>query len=656
VSDDPDANKNSAESTNPSSEEGQKPASGEEASIFKLRQSLAGEEQEQEKLPQKTGFLQRVTDALHLRPAIDRETGQLSPVEEKGTRVNQQVESPHDTQQENIPGADASTAPSETEETMTGEIDQKSPWEGSIFDMLAQIQKGGLGKEELPEADTPVSEPLSSGTEVNQLSGPESEITLPPSPGQETGPQPAIGGLTHQDDEMTTSSLASRLWGLEELSSDLDRFPPAEPKTTPFLDETAEVEPQEREEKRSFFDRRKGQHSDEKDTKPLQIDDNEVMDRIMRTAGALHEPPASLMPGRSSRGSRTQPDLPEEKESPEASRFTYYPQEEAEEAPNLPGGPAVDTNVVSPSVKEPPANQPTPDAGKKEDALPISSPGEGRVPPEAPAEGIPVLSGNPPYIEETPPAWGKPLDFDQLLAVSRPEVQPEQEETTPAKEESWHDSNLDDIRSIALAQPDEEETAALPSPEVLPEEETPASSEPKTPKKQGSWWASLSTFEKILLGITGLLIASIAVIAVLTASIFGPHNPAGTIQPTITPSELPHPSSIILPGGWSFPLQGSTLVTPLTVPGSGAWLEGSEVRRVVEIPWNKQSEAVAHSLVPGDPIQLVFDDNTKIIYKVQQVLRVSATDTSILTDVKPSLAIILSGENADKRWVIIATP
>jgi hypothetical protein len=659
VSDDPENMKNVVEPTSPSPEQEQKPASEPEATIPKLSEALAEEEQSQEKLPKKAGFIQRVTGALHLRPGLNRKTGQLPPAVEKYLSIDQPVASTPEVRQENKPETDVPTASVATGETATDEKGQRSPYEGSIFDLLAQVQKGGLLHDELPEAEKKAEEPVSDKTELPQMPSPESEPTLPPSLLNTTGSDSGVGGPTPQD-IMPTSTLASRLWGLQELPSDLDKLPPSEPETMPSPDEKGQSEPQESGDKRSFFDRLKGQRGEEKDANPLQIDDDEVIDRITRTTGTLHAPSDSSMPGRPSRVSRVpdelQPVPQDEKEDSDTSRFTYFPQEGNEPAPNAPGEAVVDSKPISSFHQEPLANQPASDTGSNQEVAPFPYPGEGWIPPQTPVRGTSVSTQNQSSVENTTPSMGESFDIDQFLGVSKTDVQPEQKESLPQEENALPGPNLEEIRSIALAESEEGEIAALPSPEALPEEAAAVSTERKTSKKGRSWWASLSTFEKILLGITVLLITSIAVIAIITANNFGTHKPEATIQPTTTPSALPHPAFIILPGGWSFALNPSGLDTPLNASGTGAWLQGSEVRRVVELPWNKQTEAVIHSFVTGDPIQLVFDNNTTITYKVQQILRVGATDTSILTDVKPSLAVILAGENSDNRWVIIGMP
>ncbi len=133
-------------------------------------------------------------------------------------------------------------------------------------------------------------------------------------------------------------------------------------------------------------------------------------------------------------------------------------------------------------------------------------------------------------------------------------------------------------------------------------------------------------------------------------------KPAAIVQPTVTPAGVPIPVDIRLPGGWNFPLRRSTMVKGKWVPASSEWLEGTEIRRVVGIPWNKQTEAVIQTLAANDKIELVMNNGDILNYKVQSVGQVAAQDTSILYDTKPSLLIVLINPENENRWVVIAYP
>jgi 3-methyladenine DNA glycosylase AlkC len=111
-----------------------------------------------------------------------------------------------------------------------------------------------------------------------------------------------------------------------------------------------------------------------------------------------------------------------------------------------------------------------------------------------------------------------------------------------------------------------------------------------------------------------------------------------------------------LPGGWSFSLKVGTLVDGTWSPKAGEWLLGTEIRRVIAIPWNKQLEAVAYTFVPGDIIVLDMSNGDKQDYKVQSVTKVPVSDANLLYDTHPSLALILIDPASSDRLVIIALP
>jgi hypothetical protein len=113
------------------------------------------------------------------------------------------------------------------------------------------------------------------------------------------------------------------------------------------------------------------------------------------------------------------------------------------------------------------------------------------------------------------------------------------------------------------------------------------------------------------------------------------------------------PTGLELPGGWYFGLERNTLEDGKWKPQAAEWLEGSELPRVVAIPWNRQTEAVIQTFETGDELKLSFGNNDTIVYKVREVKRVEINDVSIFQNRRPSLVLVLYQENADQRWVII---
>lgn len=126
-------------------------------------------------------------------------------------------------------------------------------------------------------------------------------------------------------------------------------------------------------------------------------------------------------------------------------------------------------------------------------------------------------------------------------------------------------------------------------------------------------------------------------------------TPSATVSPPI-------PSGLILPGGWSFTLRSGVMVDGEWNPKTSEWLMGTEVRRVVALQWNKQLEAVVRSFEAGDVITLQMSNGDSFPYKVLTVSEIPVEDTSMLYDVRPTLAVILIKPDAEKRWIVVAEP
>jgi hypothetical protein len=175
----------------------------------------------------------------------------------------------------------------------------------------------------------------------------------------------------------------------------------------------------------------------------------------------------------------------------------------------------------------------------------------------------------------------------------------------------------------------------------------------------GSWIASHSRAEKIL-----LIEAAVVILALLVSMPFfvariirGPSaQQAGTFVTRPLSGDLPYPVSLILPGGWNFSLQKSTVSDGQWKPTAGEWLEGTELRRVVALPWNPQTEAVVRTFQAGDGVELGLSNQRTLRYEVEKVERVPVSDTAIMSDPSPALVIILFEEEADSRWVVICKP
>lgn len=361
----------------------------------------------------------------------------------------------------------------------------------------------------------------------------------------------------------------------------------------------------------------------------------------------------------------SEPDLEEKKPSSAASFYSspsgaVEPGEEAPELdvpewnkaafPGLPGsgpdvekrfaqGPSAETDSEDGSTPENKFEQ-APDA--EEEATPGSSSAE-----SSSAENYGDWYGGYEKGDE---------DFANTFGLPEPSKESSDllKETTKLYESIFEDQKQQELRAVLLedmpGEPDASDAGAPGTPYY--NEELPA-----RPK---SWWARIGLVQRVMIIIAVVLFLSIMV---LIGSSFLPGSAPRSgvvVQSTAVDqgvSSIPagvYPIGVELTGGWIFSLDPSTMVNGHWQPKGGEWLNGTVVRRVIALPWSRQIEAVVKSFAPGDEIRLIFNNKQTIVYKVSEVKQVAVSDTSVLTDTRPSVAIILYQPNSTQRWVVIA--
>ena len=127
-------------------------------------------------------------------------------------------------------------------------------------------------------------------------------------------------------------------------------------------------------------------------------------------------------------------------------------------------------------------------------------------------------------------------------------------------------------------------------------------------------------------------------------------------EPPAVVSNLPYPTSVSLPGGWSFNLGKGALQDGKWNPQGAEWLQGTEVCRWVALPWSRQLEAVIRTLNPDDPIELVMSNNDRFVYKVYSVRQLTSEEMLDLDSNTPCLLLVLAEADTDSRWVLTALP
>jgi len=231
---------------------------------------------------------------------------------------------------------------------------------------------------------------------------------------------------------------------------------------------------------------------------------------------------------------------------------------------------------------------------------------------------------------EIPPEPEPEVDFEEL-----------KKQAFSPRAEGEESESITDVRSIALEGGEE----------VLIEVEA---------KKPDTVQERISAFENALkpyrqyiyIALTVLGVAMAAFASLIIYNVYQRSRP----EPVKPVSNLPYPTGVSLPGGWSFQLGRGALENGEWNPSGPEWLEGTEVCRWVALPWSRQLEAVIRTLNPNDPIDLVMSNNDKFVYQVYSVKQLSPEEMQKLDSNSPCLLLILAQPDAEKRWVLTALP
>ena len=234
-------------------------------------------------------------------------------------------------------------------------------------------------------------------------------------------------------------------------------------------------------------------------------------------------------------------------------------------------------------------------------------------------------------IEAPPPPEPEPeIDFEQRKEQAfRPR---------PADQEA---ENVTDVRSIALE--DGEEVFV----------EVQAQAPDLFQERVKSFENALKPYRRYMyltLAFLGVVMAAIA--ALLIVNVYQRSSPV-TVREA---PNLPYPTSVSLPGGWTFQLGRGAVQAGKWEPQGAEWLEGTEVCRWVSLPWSLQLEAVIRTLDQDDPIELVMSNNDKLVYNVYSVYQMTPEEIQKLDSNSPCLLIILTQSESEKRWVLTALP
>jgi AAA ATPase containing von Willebrand factor type A (vWA) domain len=238
----------------------------------------------------------------------------------------------------------------------------------------------------------------------------------------------------------------------------------------------------------------------------------------------------------------------------------------------------------------------------------------------------------PAVAEAPPPEPEKVIDLEELKKQA---FQPRQTAET--------EQSLSEVRSIALEGDEEVFVEVQSTPQNPLEERISAVENALTPYRR------YINFVIAFLGLVMAIVAGAVLFNIYKQSV-------AAAAPTEVPSDLPFPTSVSLPGGWTFKLAKGRLLDGNWNPQGAEWLQGTEVCRWVALPWSKQLEAVIRTLNPDDPIQLGMSNNDMLTYKVYSIKQMSPAEMQELDSNTPCLLIVLVEPDAEQRWVLTSLP
>ncbi len=205
------------------------------------------------------------------------------------------------------------------------------------------------------------------------------------------------------------------------------------------------------------------------------------------------------------------------------------------------------------------------------------------------------------------------------------------------------EEKLTEVRSIAL-EGEDEAFVEVEAPHEDALEERLKAVENAIKPYQRYIYVSLAVLGAVMAVIAGLVLFNIY------------RQTVAANAPTPIPNDVPYPTSVSLPGGWTFKLGKGSSVNGSWDPKGAEWLQGTEVCRWVALPWSRQLEAVIRTLNPDDPINLGMSNNDTLTYKVSSIKQMSQEEMQKLDSNTPCLLIVLVQPDADKRWVLTSLP
>ncbi len=171
-----------------------------------------------------------------------------------------------------------------------------------------------------------------------------------------------------------------------------------------------------------------------------------------------------------------------------------------------------------------------------------------------------------------------------------------------------------------------------------------------------------SKLQKALLVSLSLFV--IGLLAVVIVFLAFPTKASLMPDPLPTPIllDIPSPKILELPGGWIFNLNNGVVQEGSWKPVGAEWLVGTDICRIISLPWNRQLEAVYGTFQPGDEFLLTMSNTDLLRYKVKEIKTLNLSDFNsdeldqMVTGTSPCLMVLLTQDQVETRQMLVAEP
>ena len=113
------------------------------------------------------------------------------------------------------------------------------------------------------------------------------------------------------------------------------------------------------------------------------------------------------------------------------------------------------------------------------------------------------------------------------------------------------------------------------------------------------------------------------------------------------------PASIEV-AGYTWVLAAGEVLNGQWLPVGAEWLAGTELRRVVAVPYEADVAEAVSNLRGGEVLRLRLRSGEIVKYRIADVRRQQRQEIEVLAERSPSLVLLLHSEPSAERWVVVA--